>query len=117
MFDEENNDLKLRGRYNYKNVEGWSKKVPGKDIFNLKYILFPINLDMKHWTLAVIFMEDKWIQYYDSLAASDNSDGGKDNDYYAKSAVQGKRLCKHKGCKESAVQRKKTLRLSPNTIV
>jgi hypothetical protein len=97
MFDEMNDDLKLRGRYNYKMVKRWSKKVPGKDIFNLKYIFFPINLDNTHWTLAVIFMEDKQIRYYDSLAKSDNID---------KSAIQGKRLCERKGCKKSAVQGK-----------
>jgi sentrin-specific protease 1 len=61
----------LRGRYNYKNVKGWSKKVPGKDVFNLKYIFFPINLNNKHWTVAVIFMEAKRIQYYDSMGHTD----------------------------------------------
>jgi sentrin-specific protease 1 len=61
----------LRRRYNYKNVKSWSKKVPGKDIFNLKYIFCPINLNKKHWTMAVIFMEDKRIQYYDSFGNTD----------------------------------------------
>jgi hypothetical protein len=56
-----NNDLNLRRRYNYENVRHWSKKVPGKDIFKLKYIFCPINLDNWHWTLAVIFMEEKKI--------------------------------------------------------
>ena len=55
------------GRYNYKNVKLWSKKVPGEDIFNLKYILCPINLNNKHWMSAVIFMEDKRIQYYNLM--------------------------------------------------
>ncbi|KAL3783082.1 hypothetical protein ACHAW5_002127 [Stephanodiscus triporus] len=52
MFNEENNDPELKG---------------GEDIFNLKYIVCPINInDNTHWTSAVIFMEDKRIQYYDS---------------------------------------------------
>ena len=67
MFDEKNDDPKLRGRYNYGNVKSWSKKVPGEDIFNLKYILCPINLNNKHWMSAVIFMEDKRIQYYNLM--------------------------------------------------
>ena len=71
MFDEKNRNRKLMGRYNYKNVKGWSEKVPGKDIFNLKYIFCPINLNNKHWTVAVIFMEDKRIQYYDSMGGTD----------------------------------------------
>ncbi len=72
MFDEKNNDPNLRGGYNYKNIRCWSKKVPmPKDIFNLKYIFCPINLDNMHWTLAVIFMEAKRIQYYDSKGSTD----------------------------------------------
>ena len=73
MFNKKNDNPKLRGRYNYKNVKSWSKKVPGEDIFNLKYILCPINLDNKHWRPAVIFMEDKRIQYYDSMGGTDRS--------------------------------------------
>jgi hypothetical protein len=30
MFDEKNNNPNLRGKYNYKNVKRWSKKVPGQ---------------------------------------------------------------------------------------
>ena len=71
MFDEKNNNLSLRGQYAYKNVKRWSKKVPGKDIFNLKYIYCPINLDNVHWTSACIFMEEKKIQYYDSMHGTD----------------------------------------------
>ena len=56
MFDEKNLNPSLRGKYNYKNVKRWGKKVPGKDIFNLRYIVCPINLDNMHWTSAVIFM-------------------------------------------------------------
>jgi sentrin-specific protease 1 len=44
--------------------------MPG-DIFKLKYIFCPINLDNVHWTLAVIFMEEKKIQYYDSFGGTD----------------------------------------------
>ncbi len=61
MFNLKNNDLNLRGGYNYENVRHWSKKVPGKDIFKLKYIFCRINLNNWHWTLVVIFMEEKKI--------------------------------------------------------
>ncbi|KAL3762313.1 hypothetical protein ACHAW5_006313 [Stephanodiscus triporus] len=71
MFDEKSKDPELRGRYNFDNVKNWSKKVPGGDIFNLKYIVCPINIDDTHWTSAVIFMEDKRIQYYDSMGGTD----------------------------------------------
>jgi sentrin-specific protease 1 len=73
MFDEMNNNPTLRGKYNYKNIKRWSKKVPGKDIFNLKYILCPINVHNKHWTLGVIYMEDKRIRYFDSTGGTDRA--------------------------------------------
>jgi sentrin-specific protease 1 len=73
MFDEKNNDPKLRGRYNYKNLRHWPKNVPGKDIFNLSKVFIPINLDNEHWTLAVIFMEEKKIQYYDLLGGTNRT--------------------------------------------
>ena len=71
LFDEKNANYDKRGKYNYNNVKRWSKKVPGKDVFHLKYIICPINLDNMHWTSAVIFMEEKRIQYYDSLGGTD----------------------------------------------
>jgi len=71
MFNEKNRNKKLRGKYNYEKVKSWSKNVPGKDIFNLKYRFFPINIKNMHWTVAVIFMEAKRIQYYDSMGKTD----------------------------------------------
>ena len=71
MFDTENDNENLRDKYNYDNVKRWSKKVPGKDIFNLKYIFCPINIANAHWTLAVIFVEEKKIQYYDAMGCTD----------------------------------------------
>ncbi len=68
LTDEKNNDMKVRGKYNYKNVSKWSKKLPGKDIFNQKKIFIPINIENLHWTCIVIFMKEKQIQYYDSHA-------------------------------------------------
>ena len=73
MFDEKNKDRKLQGKYNYNNVKRWGRKVPGKDIFNLKYIVVPINLGNLHWTSAVIFMEEKKIQYFDSMGGTDQA--------------------------------------------
>lgn len=72
LYDEKNKNRKLRGVYNYKMVRRWSRKVPTpRDIFSLKYIFVPININNNHWTLAVIFMEAKKIQYYDSCGETD----------------------------------------------
>ena len=57
------------GVYEYKNVKRWSKKVPGKDIFNLDKIFFPINVGRMHWVCAVAFIQEKRIQFYDSMGA------------------------------------------------
>jgi len=60
------------GKYEYRNVKRWSKKVPGKDIFNLDKILFPINMGNMHWICAAIFMKEKRIQIYDSMGSNGN---------------------------------------------
>ena len=58
------------GQYDYKQVKRWSKKVPGKDIFGLDKVLFPINQGGVHWVCAVAYMQDRRIQFYDSLGSA-----------------------------------------------
>jgi hypothetical protein len=41
--------------------------VAGKDIFKLDKIVFPINQGSMHWVCAVIYMQEKRIQFYDSM--------------------------------------------------
>ena len=60
----------LAGRYDYKQVKRWSKNVPGKDLFALDKIIFPINEGQMHWICACIFMSERRIQFYDSLGSS-----------------------------------------------
>ncbi len=72
----------LCGRYNYKNITRWEKKAPGNNIFNLKNIYFIINVDNNHWACIVVYMEEKRIQYFDSLKIF-----GKD-DKYLKGALR-----------------------------
>jgi hypothetical protein len=62
LFDEG-----ATNEYKYSNVESWSKKVPGKDIFALDKICFACNILQTHWTCVVIFMQEKRIQFYDSM--------------------------------------------------
>ncbi|ETW01166.1 hypothetical protein H310_06766 [Aphanomyces invadans] len=51
--------------YNYTNVRRWTRKV---DLFAMDKIFVPVNIRNVHWCLAVIFMKEKRIQYYDSMA-------------------------------------------------
>ncbi|GMI04324.1 hypothetical protein TrRE_jg9536, partial [Triparma retinervis] len=60
-----------RGRYKYKNVEKWSKNVPGKDIFELNSIYWPVNIDNWHWIMLKADMKTKVITYYDSFRRPD----------------------------------------------
>ena len=57
------------GEYEYRNVKRWSKKVPGKDIFALDKVFFPINVGEVHWVCACAYIQEKRIQYYDSFVS------------------------------------------------
>ena len=57
----------MRGKYNYNNVKKWSRKVIGGNIFALKRLFIPINLGQQHWALGVIHIQNKIIQYFDSM--------------------------------------------------
>jgi len=63
LFDEG-----ATNQYRYANVKRWSRRVPGKDIFNLDKIFFACNVHQTHWTCVVIFMQEKLIRFYDSMA-------------------------------------------------
>lgn len=62
LFDEG-----CTNKYTYNNVKRWSRKVPGKDIFGLDKVFLPCNINMMHWTCVVIYMQEKRIQFYDSM--------------------------------------------------
>ena len=69
LTNEGHHNPEIAGTYEYRNVKRWSKKVPGKDIFQLDKIIFPINVGEVHWVCAVAFMQEKRIQYYDSFVS------------------------------------------------
>jgi sentrin-specific protease 1 len=75
LFDEGNTN-----EYSYRNVKKWSKKVPGKDIFDLDKVFFACNVSQMHWTCAVIFIQEKRIQFYDSM--------GGEGYYYSEGLLQ-----------------------------
>ena len=64
-------DPHLKGTYQYSNVERWARKVPGGDIFGLKYLLIPKNQGNSHWQLVCVYIEKKTIAFYDSLHGND----------------------------------------------
>ena len=41
--------------------------MPGNDVFALYKLFIPVNISNKHWTLVVVHLEDKKIEYYDSM--------------------------------------------------
>ena len=70
LLNEGHADPTMNGKYEYRQVKRWSKNVPGKDLFALEKIFFPINQGNSHWICAVAFMAEKRIQMFDSLGGS-----------------------------------------------
>lgn len=65
---------KLReSAYEYDSVKRWAKI----DIFAKDIVLIPVNMNGNHWCMAIIYMGDKTIKYYDSK-------GGKNPDFLMK---------------------------------
>ena len=58
------------GHICYRNVRRWGSRVHGGDIFQLDKLFFPVNITRTHWALVTVFMEDKRIQFYDSMGAA-----------------------------------------------
>ncbi|KAJ1390833.1 hypothetical protein B484DRAFT_340891, partial [Ochromonadaceae sp. CCMP2298] len=59
-----------RWSYTYYAVRRWSRK------FSLfQYVYIPININMIHWTLAVVFVQEQRIHYYDSMSQSNLGSG------------------------------------------
>jgi len=71
LLNEGHLDPAKDGKYDYRNVKPWSKKVPGKNIFELDKLFFPINLGRLHWCCCVAYMQEKRIQIYDSMGGDD----------------------------------------------
>ena len=71
MMREEDARIYYKNRYKYtNNIENWGDKVPGKDIFKLKYIFVPWNKKNYHWCGAIIKMKEKRIEWHDSLGGN-----------------------------------------------
>lgn len=53
--------------YSYKDVRRWTIKAK-VDIFELDYIIFPMNIGESHWTLGAIDLKEKGFRYFDSMS-------------------------------------------------
>jgi sentrin-specific protease 1 len=69
LLNEGHSNPDMDGKYEYRNVRRWSKKVPGKDIFNLDKVFFPINEGRMHWICGVADITHKRIHIYDSMGS------------------------------------------------
>jgi Ulp1 family protease len=56
-------------KYKYSNVRRWTRRAK-VDITDLDRVVVPINLGSVHWICACIFLKDKEIVSYDSMARS-----------------------------------------------
>lgn len=54
--------------YTYKAVSQWSSRlVPRSDIVEVDKIFVPVNQNRSHWGYAIVYMQEKRIQFYDSM--------------------------------------------------
>ena len=58
-----------KGMYDFSRVHKWTKKF---NVFEKERIFFPINIGNTHWTLLVLFVQEKKICYYDSMSGRGN---------------------------------------------
>ena len=58
------NELGVGKKYKYSKVRRWTQKLG--DIFDMDKVFVPINIGNSHWTVAVIDMTNKRIEYFDS---------------------------------------------------
>lgn len=70
LTNEGHFDPQVRGTYEYRNVRRWTSSVPGRDLFQLEKVFFPINVGGNHWVCAVAYIQERKIQFYDSLGSS-----------------------------------------------
>jgi len=59
--------LKTHG---YAGVHRWSRHAPGKNLFTLDKIIFPVNVSGLHWVCVVAYMNQQVISCLDSLGCS-----------------------------------------------
>ena len=62
MFENEN-------AFSYAPVNRWGKKVAGGNVFALGKLIIPVNINNEHWSLCVAHVQERRIQYYDSMGA------------------------------------------------
>ncbi|CAM9891796.1 unnamed protein product, partial [Chrysoparadoxa australica] len=58
-----------KGTYNYAGVKRWTRKAK-VDVFACSKVILPVNVNNMHWCLAVVWVQEKRIQYYDSMGGS-----------------------------------------------
>ncbi|CAJ1449360.1 unnamed protein product [Effrenium voratum] len=52
--------------YSYKEVRRWTVKAK-IDVFEMDYIIFPINVAETHWAMGAIDLKEKGFRYFDSM--------------------------------------------------
>lgn len=55
------------GGFMYAYVKRWTRKF---DVFSLDKVFCPINIHNTHWTMAVIFVQERRVQYFDSMGGA-----------------------------------------------
>ena len=58
-----------RNAYSYNAVDRWARKIDSTkgDVFGLDKLVIPVNVAKNHWALAVAYIKDKKLRYFDSM--------------------------------------------------
>ena len=58
-----------RNAYSYNAVDRWARKIDSTkgDVFGHEKLVIPVNVAKNHWALAVAYIKDKKLRYFDSM--------------------------------------------------
>jgi Ulp1 family protease len=59
--------------YCFENVKRWTRRLESSIFSSFDLVLVPLHVEASHWVLAVINMESRLIQYWDSLGGDDST--------------------------------------------
>ena len=73
LLQKHHADPRQRGRYLFDRVRSWGNRAPGHNIFLLKTLIIPVNLDNLHWACVHVDFTHRTVAYLDSAHKDDNA--------------------------------------------
>ena len=74
LLQSHHSDPRIRGQYNFDRVRRWGNRAPSHNIFLLKTLLLPVNIDNLHWACVHVDFPNHTVTYLDSALNSPNAE-------------------------------------------